>query len=212
VPHVLLRGVPRTPDAHVKIDGVPAAVDGSEIDVALDPGDHEIVVEAAPRPPWSRRVHLDDGAPPLAIDVPPAPEPAIEPARPSAPAEAAREPAATGTPWRRIAALGVAGVGVAGLGVGTYFGLLAFSQWTDVKENCPKLPACPATEVQKASDARQSALVSTLSFAIGATAVAAGTALALWWAPAKDPSSPPPLTATPVVGDRTAGLVLQGVW
>jgi hypothetical protein len=213
IPHIVLRGFPASHDARLRIDGVDTPTDGGQVDLSLDPGDHELSIDAPARRIWSRKVHLDEGAQPLVLDVPSAPEAPVDSTRQGSPvASDAPASAPKGTPSQRIAALAAVGVGVVGLGIGTYYGLEASSQWSDAKKNCPHLPLCNSTGVQQTSDANHSALGSTVSFGIGLAAVAAGATL--WWtAPSTDHASAarPPL-ATPVVGSHEAGLLLQGVF
>jgi hypothetical protein len=212
IPHLVLRGVPSSRDARLRIDGVVTPAGEGQIDVSLDPGDHELFLEVPGHDTWSRKVHLDEKAQPLVLDVPPLAAPLAESTRQPPPIASDTRAPAPRTPSQRVAALTAAGAGVVGLGIGTLFGLEASSQWSDAKRNCPHLPACTPKGVQETSDANQSALVSTVSFGIGFAAVAAGAAL--WWtAPATDkaPASPPP-AAAPYVGTHEAGVLLQGVF
>lgn len=105
----------------------------------------------------------------------------------------------------------VGGLGIAGVAVGSYFGLRAFSQWANAKDQCGS--GCPA-----GSDARNergaalsAATGSTIAFAAGGAAIAAGIVF-LVTAPTRRVEQPSRVTLAPVVDAHGSKLVVQGTW
>ena len=77
-----------------------------------------------------------------------------------------------------MAGISLVGVGVAGLVVGSIFGLDTFSKKDESFDHCEGT-ACDPDGAALRDDARTSATVSTIAFAVGAVAVAGGVILAL---------------------------------
>lgn len=154
----------------------------------VDPGEHVIEASAPGKKPWRATVTVGREGDvqsavvgPLVDDVPrePVPSPAIASA-PARDASAREEPVAesTGLSTRRKIALASAGLGVVGLGLGSYFGLRAIQKHGDPERTCTTTP-CSSTSVSLNDDAKLSADLATVSFAVGLAAL--GGAAFLWF-------------------------------
>jgi hypothetical protein len=80
-----------------------------------------------------------------------------------------------------VIGISLAGAGVVALGVGVFSGLRALSLAADVESECPSGP-CPREQKDRADDSRSAGTLSTVAFAGGGIAIAAGAAL-FWLAP-----------------------------
>jgi hypothetical protein len=178
-------------------------------------------VEADGYAPVERSVHVDaegrdDEVVVLSPVLPQPPEHATEVARPpGAPPQAAHSsPVAvtTATPRANRAggswSLGVAcaGVGLVGLEVGTAFGLDAARAKAEKDPHC-SAGRCDSRGLDLDARARSSALVSDVSFGVGAVALAASAWLL--WPVAHDARH---LGVAPLLAPSSAGIGASGVW
>jgi hypothetical protein len=106
----------------------------------------------------------------------------------------------------------VGGAGVAGIALGTIFGLLASSKWSQAKNDCGH--GCPNGSPARSeqNEASTDGTVSTIAFAIGGVALATGLVLYL-----TAPATPPAETASrwTLLASGGAGcgeLTLRGTW
>lgn len=117
-------------------------------------------------------------------------------------------------PWwstRRKIGVGLAGAGVAGLVVGSVFGVLTPGKSSDSKAHCsPGLETCDSIGIGLQSDARTTARIANVAFAIGGAALIGGVVVF-----ATAPSSgttKPPVVLVFQGGLASAGLSFQGAW
>jgi len=99
-----------------------------------------------------------------------------------------RDTAGTGSgAWsgQKTAAVIAGGVGVLGVGLGAVFGLSASSKWDQAKRDCGAGCAADSPAGAEKSDAQSAAALSTVGFAVGGVALAAGAVL---WLTAKSGS------------------------
>jgi hypothetical protein len=165
--------------AKVTIDGEPVAA-GMER-VAVDPGNHEVVVSTTG---GERRTTVRLGAgestAPVSLD-PPKKE--REKERPAPPGDL--EPSRSDDGWSTMQWVGVgaAGAGAIGLGVGAVFGVIAAGKKSDLDAKCVDYPRCPESQradVQSTyDDASSAATISTIGILAGAVLVAGGVTLFL---------------------------------
>jgi len=158
----------------VTLDGAPLDRGMWAAHVALDPGTHKFVFSADGKAP--RAVDVTVSGPgvqtvPVAsldpIAAPPPPPPAPPPPPPPPPPEPAQ-----GSGLRTLGFV-VGGVGVVGIGLGSYFGVTAISNKNSGNAHCSgKL--CDPQGLSLESDAHTDAAISTVAFAVGAVALAAG--------------------------------------
>jgi hypothetical protein len=145
----------------------------------IDPGEHRVEVRAPGFVPWSAVVRIPSGehrelvvGPLLAETAPARPPPPIE-----APVRAlptSNEPA---TPRYRLPAFVLGATGLAGIGAGAIAGIIAIQKNSDSESLCE--PRCNRTGYSLNGDAKTAADVATVSFAIGAAALATGIILYL---------------------------------
>jgi hypothetical protein len=179
------------PDLTVKSDGVALARAAWGTRIPVNPGIH--VVEAMAPGKVRRRIELTvkgDGdvetatvapledepvPPPSPVVVAPPPPMAAAPPPPAPPPGV--PPPRTGLSSRRIVALASGSAGVVGVGLGTYFGLTAIKKHNDPNAACPSSGADCNGPIDLNNQAKFNADASTVSFAIGLAALAAGAYL-----------------------------------
>jgi hypothetical protein len=209
------------PGLEITIDGEPVERLDWNRRMPIDPGAHTIIVKAPGKKPWQQAIRAMEGAmaevsvPVLEEDVggagpapvsPPVGEPEVAIPKERAPDEGARRRSG-----QRIAGVVTGALGLSGIVVGSIFGFQAKSTWHDALANCEgENPSrCSPAGITLGNDARSSATISTVGFAIGGAAVAAGAILFL-----TAPSSPSPAKTgvrfSPAVGKDSAFGVLEG--
>ncbi len=170
------------PGEEVRIDGalIERAAWGTAL--PLDGGQHTVAAHAPDRTDWSTTVRLANEGDRATVSVPslrsaPSAHEGHPPVRAALPAAAPspRQPLPTWTPWR-VGAAASAGVGLIAVGFGVGFGVQARSQWSERQANCA-FNYCSDEGYRITAQARDSAMKSTVMFAIGGAGVAAGVAL-----------------------------------
>jgi tetratricopeptide (TPR) repeat protein len=121
-------------------------------------------------------------------------------------------PAETSSGWR-TAGLVVGGVGLVSLGVSGVFALQARSKDKEADKYCDALSQCEPRGLSLGDDAKSAATVSTITFAGGLVALAAGAAM-FFAAPSRSApaKSSVGLRAVPSLGPQNAGFALAGSW
>ncbi len=200
----------------VRADGMEVTVDGVALGQAawgapipMDPGKHVVRVTATGRRPWVADVSLGKEADRKVVTVtglepstrepaPPSPEP-----QPAAPVDVA--------PSGDRSTLGyvVGGAGVVALGVGSYFGLRAFSSWSDRNDHCDA--GCDETAVTKADDTNRFANYANVAVPVGLLGIGVGAYL-VWSAPGKEGRPATTLRVQPAVGRDGASLGVGGAF
>jgi serine/threonine-protein kinase len=216
----------------VELGGQAVQVATWNVSVPVDPGDHQISVSAPGYEAWTSTVTVPPRAANVSVPVPPlkknaeaekAPGAApVEGAPTATPPQGAVEsrvdiassmpaPAADrGAASQKTAAYVLGGVGIVGIGVGSFFGLKAISKAKDAQSFCPNGLQCIDNQgVTLSDDARSAALVSDITFALGAAALVGGVVLYLT-APSS-PSGDPPTPSTALRARvRPNGVSLEG--
>jgi len=215
----------------VLMDGQPLVDRLEGTAVSLDPGKHTLTFEVEGQPPVQKEIELfeADKERPVAVVIgaPAAPTPSSPASGEPAPSTVDGAVASPGAPssaggggWstQRWMALGLAGVGLVGVVIGAVEGISASSSWSNSKNDCSQTN-CPSSQRPQAlndhDSAESSATVSTVAFAAGGVALAAG---AVWFllAPAHDAPREPAsagaasLRAVPAVGPSSGGLLVSG--
>lgn len=160
----------------------------------VDPGTHSIEARAAGKRTWSYSIEVGGDADRKKVEVavleddlsaevapPPTVVPAVVPAPPPAsPGPPAPAPRTESEPelvnGRRVAAYALGIGGVVALGIGSYFGVRAFSKWSESDDECPG-GRCSAKGAQASEDARRAADASTVSFVVAGACLGAGAYL-----------------------------------
>jgi hypothetical protein len=111
---------------------------------------------------------------------------------------------------KRNAAVGAAfALGAAGVTVSAVTGAAALVTVAEVRSRC-KYPLCPPSQMAPADRAKTLATASTIGLAAGATALAAGTALVVWYRPYDPPArrdeGPRPKSASSAAFGARGGL------
>lgn len=160
-----------------KEDNVEIRRDGTLLDsgalgtaVPVDPGKHVVEARAKGKKTWTTTVEAGDPSKPVKVEVP-----ALEAAtdeKPKAPPPAKDE----GTSGMKIGGLVMAGLGVVGIGVGSYFGVMTYSKWSDAQSRC-KNGDCDQAGFDAANAAKTNGNVSTVGFIAGGVLLAGGAAL-----------------------------------
>jgi hypothetical protein len=209
------------PGLVVTVDGTPLGDAAWGVALPVDPGKHVVRAEAEGKKPFetSVDVSLGSGAP-TSVDIAPledAPSAAGGPAGARTPAgttPADTTPIMTtgGSDPRATVGWILEGVGVVSLALGSYFGITAFSKWSDRKNDCAG--GCNQAAATAGSDASTAATISDVGFGVGIAAIAVGTYLVLSGHAAKAPASSTSRTLrlAPVALDRGAGLWVEGGW
>lgn len=156
--------------------------------IPVDPGKRVLRVEAPNHKAWETTVDVvppgttvtitplqrDEAAPPATTTStrPSPPTASSHTTSTAAPGEGAEQHPHRTTGFVVLAASGVA------LGAGAYFGMRAFSTYSDRKENCNAANVCNPRGVALTDDARSQARFSTVFFAVGVVGAAAGAYLA----------------------------------
>jgi serine/threonine-protein kinase len=206
-PAVPLRGL------QVLRDGLPVEQEEWGLAVPVDPGDHAVVVTASGHASRTLSARVGPDAPTATVTIDalgestgpattPAQTPAATPAT-SPPAPAAAGTPASGTPespaeapagddpnaTRRWIGVGVGALGIVGVGIGSAFGLTAKSKLDQSNSShCDSADHCDSTGLGLRKDSENAATLSTILFAAGGVALAAGVVL-YFTAPRARPAS-----------------------
>jgi hypothetical protein len=176
------------------------SIDGKEVDATaempIDPGEHEVQVEAPGWVPAEEKVKLAEGVH-RQVKIKLEPEAAAPPPPP---------PPETG--GSKVPAIIAFGVGVAGTGVGAVFGILAFQQTSAAKERCDGNVCPDDPRVISARDAAvQYGNISTIGFVVGGVGVATGIVLLLVSSGSDEPDPDTSARIQPWIGPGQAGVI-----
>lgn len=197
--------------AEAIVEGLELRRDGEPVDqsawanaVPVDPGPHRIEATAPGRKPWSTTLDVYDAG--ARVDIP------VLPTRGAGqPTDATT--GTTGTSSQKRIGLVVGGAGGVAVAFGSIAGLLALANRNEAEDQCRSYPTiCPADgSADAANDAAQTwATISTVSFVVGAAALAAGGFL---FFSARDPQKAQGRVRwLPMSDGRSAGLVAGGAW
>jgi hypothetical protein len=138
-----------------------------ETQLAIDPGEHTVLVEAPDRLPQTLKLTVGGPGAPATLEV--------------LPLELAPDTPKSGSSGRRTAGYAVGAVGLAALTTGVVFGIFALTKDNDVKSECPNY-SCPSNKNNTALDSEKKlantfALVTDISVGVGAALVITGAAL-----------------------------------
>jgi len=168
------------PDLSISLDEKPIGAQAWDVAIPVDPGEHTIVVSAPNKRTLSLVVAVPTGPTVVRVTVgqledvkstsPAPPPPRPEDTQPTSTPPPPDRPIAT-TRW---IGFGAVGLGVVALGVGSVFGLRALDQKGERDEHCDATGCDPEGLVLQ-RDARTSATIATVGFALGIGLVAIGT-------------------------------------
>lgn len=208
LPYLFVSEAEKSGAVEVRLDDSPLRKALWEGDVPVDPGEHVLVAQAPGYETWkttfvaAKGQHtkivvpalIKQAGPPIFVR----PTEAPKQAEPSAPPPALPSSERS---WQKPTALVLGGVGLVAVGLGSFFGVRAFSQWSDAESACPN-DRCSGTGRQSGSDASTSATVSTISFVAGGVLLAGGATLYF--------SAPKARNASLKVGFAGSAAVVEG--
>jgi hypothetical protein len=216
-------GDANTPGLSVLLDGAELGSAAWNVGVPIDPGPHELAATAPSKLIYDKKFEIAASSTSTTLSIPKLEDaPAAASVSPLHPVDqdvekrpVPSEQAASNS--SRTVGYVLLGAGVVGIGVGSYFGLHAFSKWSERKDDCAH--GC-TPDAKTAGDAASSAaLVSDIGFGVGLIAAGVGTYLVL---SAKHSSEAGAATQqasrtqraslqlVPVVGAGGGGLWLRG--
>jgi hypothetical protein len=217
----LATGAPN--DTTLLRDKVSLGTAGFDVELPVDPGAHVLAVSARGHETNRYSVELGEGEH-KAIEVEPGKEVALSPpaatsassspvpAPAGAMAPSSARPVPSGMTTRRAIAYVVGGVGVAGIGIGAYFGIRTFAEAKAATDLCPCDGAVRETAVQHQNTARTDGAISTVAFAVGGAAAAAGILLWLTAPSARAAEHASRVTFAPAADPRGVALLVKGRW
>jgi hypothetical protein len=163
----------------ITCDGRPISAASIGSPVPLDAGAHRIEARAPGRRDWSQGIELAVAATAHVVvraldpELSPPPVPVVQTTLPPP------EPSASSSDGRtqRIAGLAAGAAGLVAVGIGSYFGIRAKHVHDDAEAHHCSAVSCDQTGADMTTDARGLAAVSTVAFAVAASALAAGIVL-----------------------------------
>ena len=207
--------------------GIKVVRDGADITAAVgvatpvDPGRSMMMASADGYEPWSAEVAVMGDGTTVTVEIPELTKKAVEVVPPDPDPDPQPEVIKLPPPppvdldpgrGRRVLGIGLAAGGVAALGAGVVFGMMAGTANNDAKTLCGgDVSDCRGdrAEADKLVDsARTRATISTVSFAVGGTAVVAGAILYLT-APAKRERN---VAIAPTMTGDQVGVLVHGVF
>ena len=201
----------------VLVDGQPlvARLDGTAL--PIDPGSHEFTFAVAGQRSVVQTYLISEGQRGrhetiLLGSLPPRTTPDEPPSSlPQAGVEEATGREGGGMATQRVLALAAGGVGVAGVVVGSIFGLIASSTWSQAQSDCGAACRANAPARSEESDARTAATVSTVGFVAGGIGLAAGAVLWFTAPPATSrAASSARVRLAPSLGPAAGGVLVRG--
>jgi hypothetical protein len=221
--HLTIKVDPANPvdKLDVSRDGDSVARASWNVPIPVDVGTHNVEAKAPGFKPFTTSSTVAKDGQNLEVSVPKLEaEPAATPPPTTAPQQTATTTTTT-TPadadkkngsGRKTAGYVVAGIGVVGVAVGAVTGLMAMGKSSDAKNTCPSSGGCAnQTAVDSSDSAKTLGLVSTIGFAAGGAALAAG-AILIFTAPSDKKTGQAPLRIVPNAGAKAAGLSMMGVF
>jgi hypothetical protein len=171
VPKLAIRLAANAPaNSVVRRDGVELKSASLDTPLPVDPGKHEIVVEAPGRAKSSVTIELAEGDT-KRVSVSPG---AVVSTPEKVPGKK------TGGSGGKTAGYVLGGIGIVGIGVGAVTGLMVLSKKSTVDDNCdPKTKLCNQSGKDAADSGKTLGTISGASFILGAVALGAGAYLVL---------------------------------
>lgn len=211
------------PGLTITLDGAPLGAAAWGVGMPVDPGTHHVTASAPNKTKYEQQVEIQSGSTTLEIPKLAAATAAAAGAR-LIDTDTEKKPVADeGTTGRtgnarRTAGFVIGGVGIVALGVGGYFGLRAFSKWSDREDNCGG--GCNSAAKSAGDDAKSAATAANVGIGLGLVAVGVGTYLVLSSKSSSEPSAwrgrsrhqARALQLLPALGPKGGGLLLRGAY
>lgn len=208
------------PGLTVTLDGAPLGAAAWGVGMPVDPGTHQVTASAPNKVAFEQSVEIENGSATLKIPKL-ADAPGATAGARAVDTDTEKKPVtdeAKAGSGKRTAGFVVGGVGIVALGVGSYFGMRAFSQWSDREDNC--VGGCNSAAKSAGDDAKTAATISNIGIGLGVAAIGVGTYLILTSNSAGEPSASQrqsrrearALQFLPTLGPSGGGLVLRGAY
>ncbi len=220
LPQLTLTLAPSAPRGTVvKRDGLVVAEAALGVALPVDPGEHVISLEPPGGPVTEERLTIAKGEKKQMMLEPKLGPSASEGPQPNGPSVPVSPTPDAGMSSRKVAMFTAGGVGAAGLAVGLIAGAVTLGKAGQIKDKCPAGSCETPADLDLASSAQTSGLVSSIGFGVGI--VGLGAAAILYFTdPARNKTSTAPKTAkgrwmsADVLSSGRDGalLILKGGW
>jgi len=198
---VVVTGAP-SEDVTATVDGKPLSL-ASGVATRFDPGKHELRVEANGFSPVTQTLDLEERGGvvkvPVHLDVTSARPVPDEPTGPS------KDTSKGGGRTLFVPAMSAFGAGAVALAAGAVTGVMSLSRVSELEGACLEDGRCPPSEQARIDEAKVLGNVSTVTFAMGGAAVAAGVALLVLGKPKPAPTAGR-IEVSPWIGPAFAGV------
>lgn len=199
----------------VTVDGQPLADKLEGRALRIDPGSHTFTFTIAGKPPVTETFVLKEGEKERRERIVIGPVPASTPPPPVPMASSlSTAPSARGWTSTQWLGVGLAGAGLVGLGVGSVFGLMTGSAWSNAKDACGG-DTTHCLNVPSATNDKNTALsdstISAVGFAAGGALLVGGAVLFLTGGRHREASAASLVVAPTLSSDR-AGAAIQGTF
>lgn len=170
IPKLAIRLASGAPaESVVRRDGVELKSASLDTPLPVDPGKHEIVVEAPGRAKSSVTLEIAEGETKRVT---------VSPGAVSSQSDKRGVKASTSS-GGKTAGYVLGGIGIVGIGIGTVTGLMVLSKKSTVDDNCNAQKVCNQTGKDAADSGKTLGTISGASFILGAVALGAGAYLVL---------------------------------
>jgi hypothetical protein len=208
------------PGLTVTLDGAPLGAAAWGVGMPVDPGPHQVTASAPNKTTFEQQIEIENGS--STLKIPKLAAAAGAAAGPRAvDTDSEKKPVTDEAPagnGKRTAGFVIGGVGLVALGVGGYFGMRAFSKWSEREDNC--VGGCSPAAKSAGDDAQSAATAANIGIGVGLVAIGVGTYLVL---SAKSSSEPSALQKSgaqqaralqflPSLGPTGGGLLLRGAY
>lgn len=208
------------PGLTVTLDGAPLGAAAWGVGMPVDPGTHEVTATAPNKAPFEQRIEIESGSStfriPKLADAAPAEVRRPRPVDTDTEKKAVTDEAPTGNA-KRTTGFVIGGAGIVALGVGSYFGLRAFSKWSEREDNC--VDGCTDAGKRAGDSAQSAATIANIGIGLGVVAIGVGTYLVLSAKPSSEshashnrPRQGRALRVVPTFGPSAGGLLLSGTY
>ena len=150
----------------VQLDGTKVGRPALGVALPVDPGTHEITVNAPGKKPWQSSIEIPDGPGQQSVSIPVLSDAPAEAGAATTTADV-QDSERKGGKTQRYVAYGTAGLGLVGIGLGAGFGLSALGKFSSSNKNGCDENNCNTEGANLRDAARTSGDISTVAFIAG---------------------------------------------
>jgi tetratricopeptide (TPR) repeat protein len=174
---IALTHVASIPDLRISFDGRALGRASVDSPIPIDPGPHQVTIEAEGHEPWTQSFNVATDASTVPLEVPPLRRKAAPPTTAPSPTPSPSTEDAESGNAQRIWGLGLGAAGIVGLGVAAGFGVHAINAKNERDEICSD-GLCPSQEgIDAHQSADSAATVANIAAATGGVLLATGVVL-----------------------------------